>query len=478
MFAVSTCSGLPKETTSVKLQECIEKVVDQFAMLRHTQTERIITPSGSHRIYADSLCGTLPVFSCTDRNRIVWYQYRTSVTSENIPFYVTYPAEWCWDIDGQWLRFRDYYAINPRQASIIQSRFSIKFRSREMICDLLNMKLIDHLSGEEKELRRTHTLTGVIVGHGQIAFDRYYSSQEREIFLYDRATGCNEAHHLAIGDRVEFEVWWNKNENEGFYYDATHIQTEGVHHAMFAFNVQRVAKKTPKDAVVNRAVEYTTPLLNKVPIPPNTASGRDELAKYVDLKLNAMMMVAEYMLDSRWNVILNMAASKLYNAQRTAWMLMKGLENDAIRRRTAHSNTKTIAIAYCQTMGWKRPVEQTNGYKASVTVGKGDWVGNGNTIDEAYNDLIPRMIPKVFQKEKGKVAPKHPKTRVLEWAQHQMMTPPKTVFTEILMSKPGMRGWSARLSFGGKAVEAFARKKKEAESKCYHKLLAQMTFKL
>eukprot|EP01083_Nonionella_stella_P139857 427529_1 len=171
--------------------------------------------------------------------------------------------------------------------------------------------------------------------------------------------------------------------------------------------------------VLNHAVQFTTPLLNRMPIPPNTTDGRRELAKRVDLKLNAMMSVAEYMLHPRWHVILKMCASDMYNAQRTAWMLMKGLEIETMRRNKqldAHglpilqdkSKYKMIVVAYCRQMWprWKRPIEHikllcTGEYHATVRFGP---VGHEqtrnakgtqpqNALYDAYIDLM-QMIPK------------------------------------------------------------------------------------
>eukprot|EP01083_Nonionella_stella_P075925 206650_1 len=236
------------------------------------------------------LMNQLPTFSRLDPNCIVWYQYLVD------GHHTTYSAEWSWDIEGQWLKFQKYHQ---------QSIFSIEHNNHLMICDLLNMKLTDPLTGDKHTLKRTDKLIGTIVSFGQIAFTRCHASKQTEIFLYDRHTGYDKdvcEDDCKIGDRVVFCSWWNMDENDHYYFDITpHIAVDGAHLNMFAFNVK--------------------PLL-----PPITERRRRELAERVETKINQMMMVTEVMLDPRWPLVLKMASSSLYHSQQSAWMLMKHIE--------------------------------------------------------------------------------------------------------------------------------------------------------
>merc|ERR1712244_120088 len=158
------------------------------------------------------------------------------------------------------------------------------------------------------------------------------------------------------------------------------------------------------------------------------------------------------------------------------------------------SKYKAVAIEYCQKMGWRRPLETTqcvdSGYRAVVTFGetgkeKSDF-GNGlrqkNAIYEAYIKLIPVLIPKEYAielmikwvpgyKKQAKVSMKHPKCILLEWAQKNLIAPPKTVFSEFFDSVTNMKIWTANVTFCGETVESTAGKKKDAESKCFQELL-------
>eukprot|EP00488_Nonionellina_sp_1-RS-2012_P000958 TRINITY_DN1525_c0_g1_i1.p1 TRINITY_DN1525_c0_g1~~TRINITY_DN1525_c0_g1_i1.p1 ORF type:complete len:104 (-),score=28.09 TRINITY_DN1525_c0_g1_i1:515-826(-) len=71
----------------------------------------------------------------------------------------------------------------------------------------------------------------------------------------------------------------------------------------------------------------------------------------------------------------------------------------------------------------------------------------------------------------GQSVMKHPKSVLLEWAQKHGMAPPKTSFSEFSDSARNMRIWTARVTFGGKTIEAKASKKKDAESRCCQELL-------
>eukprot|EP01083_Nonionella_stella_P035399 96587_1 len=522
------------------------------------KTQQWITRSTPHNMtrsapHKKSLFNELPMFLHEDPNCVIWYQYRLPVTGNASPFYVTYPAEWCWDIEGQWLIFQEHYAINPIEAATTNSRFIIEDcdpihpndANHLMICDLLNMKITDQNTGHQYEFKRTNHLLGTITTFGQIAFNRYYASSEAEMFIYDRCTGyhagCCEA-DFSIGDRILFDVWWNKDDTNCYHYDVRHIQMGGIHYDMVAFNIQhddnQSTTETPKEQdkwcktenrVKNCTVEWTTPLLNAQPIPPNTAIGRTELAKRVELKLNAMMMVAQYMLDARWKVILAMAASSLYHGQRTAWMLMRNLETDKIRenvrnRAKARSGTvldtldslkvaldehglpifvdkskyKTIAITYCQKMAWKRPYESTEptatGFTATVCFGpqgkEESACGEGqrikNALYGAYRQLALRVIPKpnalrlmikLVPGYKKPKADKPAKTRILEWAQQKKIAPPRSDFTELVDSSRGTREWCARVSFVGQVFESRGPRKKEAEFDCYSALVRYLKLK-
>merc|ERR1712154_556193 len=57
-------------------------------------------------------------------------------------------------------------------------------------------------------------------------------------------------------------------------------------------------------------------------IPPNTEKGRMDLCSRVQTKLNEMILATEYLMDSRLQHIVVLASSHLYNAQKTAWILM------------------------------------------------------------------------------------------------------------------------------------------------------------
>merc|ERR1711933_509869 len=71
---------------------------------------------------------------------------------------------------------------------------------------------------------------------------------------------------------------------------------------------------------------------NDISIPPNTEHGRIELSSRVQLKLNKMMKNTEYTLDPRWQYISWLASSHLYNAQKTAYILLKNLEIKKIKK--------------------------------------------------------------------------------------------------------------------------------------------------
>eukprot|EP01084_Bolivina_argentea_P126325 223695_1 len=534
----------------------------------------------SNKLPICSLNDELPTFSSDES--VIWYQHLDFFTVRKIPFYVTYPAQWCWDIECQRLQFHEQYAINPTHAENVHSRFSIHGDSHPndanqwMFCDLLNMKVTHPNTGDEYELKRTDKLVGSITDYGQIAFDRYYSSEHAETFLYDRVTGyasTSGEDDLKIGDRVAFEVWWNKDDDDGYYYDISERETNGAHLDMFAFNVRSIvpdAADTPPTGIKPRALaqppervnpreddeciqvtleasQWTTPTLNMLSIPPNTVNGHVVLTKRVDLKLNAMMKVMEYMLDPRWPVILTMASSSLYNAQRTAWMLMRSLEMDKMALRETSddvpepvseeeeeevvsvacsdsseeskedpslkdvpldthglpvlqdkSKYKMVSVAYCQKMGWKPPTESVqivpNGYSATACFGPlgnevtacGRGVRQKNAIYSAYMQLAVTVIPKeraielmkkfIPQYQNKEMRNKHPKTRVVEWAQKHKIAAPKTKFKHVVDEGLKVRAWTASATFCGRTVECTRTKKKEAEFVCYEELLGHILF--
>ena len=117
-------------------------------------------------------------------------------------------------------------------------------------------------------------------------------------------------------------------------------------------------------------IKYTTPSLNAKPIPPNTEQGAIELAHRVQLKLNEMMMITEYILDRRWRSILTMASSNLYNAQKTTWMLMKNLENEKIRE-SVHKRQERM----------RRPQQAQNQYQQNVHNRQSMQYQNNNNYD-------------------------------------------------------------------------------------------------
>ena len=168
----------------------------------------------------ESLYGLIPDVSSDDEaNKIAWYQYLIFDKYENAaPFYVTYPATLSWEIDSQWLKFQEEYAINPSEAE----KSYCKFKAPEplshsqgcqspprMVGDLLTWKFKDTETGIQYHIKRTTKLIGTLVKHGQIEFVRYHKTNEKEIFLYDRKTGYddtidieNEYKELEIGDKV------------------------------------------------------------------------------------------------------------------------------------------------------------------------------------------------------------------------------------------------------------------------------------
>ena len=80
-------------------------------------------------------------------------------------------------------------------------------------------------------------------------------------------------------------------------------------------------------------LSYTTPKLNSLPIPSNTEAGLATLSQRVQDKLDAMMMITDYMLDPKWNSILTMAANNSYAAQKSTWVLLVQLERETIQKR-------------------------------------------------------------------------------------------------------------------------------------------------
>eukprot|EP01084_Bolivina_argentea_P089920 162120_1 len=247
-----------------------------------------------------SLFNQIPIFSSNHPNRIIWYQYLIFVALQK-PFYVTYPAEWCWDIEGQWLKFQEHYAINPREAEKVDSRFSIgdpesAESSHCMVGDLLNMRVIDNNTGKEYEFKRTHKLIGTLIAYGRIEFERYDAPKEREVFLYDRNTGyCDgvrERRNVSIGDRVVFEVWWYKDDNDTYHYDVTpHISSSSqyrIHFEMFAFNVSGASTSEIEDlsGAQKTPYAYTThhrasnPYMNDAPSDVSMESVNTSLACY------------------------------------------------------------------------------------------------------------------------------------------------------------------------------------------------------
>ncbi len=98
---------------------------------------------------------------------------------------------------------------------------------------------------------------------------------------------------------------------------------------------QRNAMYGDRSTYLPTLIDFTTPHWNSKPIPPNTEQGRVDLANRVQLKLDAMMELTVYMIDPRWQSILTMASSNLYNAQKTTWMLMKNLETEKMKQNLA-----------------------------------------------------------------------------------------------------------------------------------------------
>jgi len=164
-----------------------------------------------------------------------------------------------------------------------------------------------------------------------------------------------------------------------------------------------------------------------------------------------------------------------------------------------------VAMEYCQKMGWKRPVEAAqmygSGYRATVTFGKpgreksesGEGLRQKSAIYEAYIKLIPKVIPKQHAIElmikwvpgykkadkvstamvgqTGQSIMKHPKSVLLEWAQKNSITPPKTQFSEYADSTRNLRIWTATVVFCGKTYAAKGTKKRDAETKCFQEIL-------
>eukprot|EP01083_Nonionella_stella_P020166 55898_1 len=194
-----------------------------------------------------SLQDQLPLFNQSDA--ITWYQYLVDGS------YTTFTAEWSWDLEGQWLVFEKEYALNPKSAEKCHSDTYVESDLGVLMVDLLHLKAIDK-SNKSYELKRTDTLMGSLNSFGRIEFER--KKDNTEIFLYDRRTGYDqgitENDTIHVGDRVMFKVWWNKQDNDDYTYDMTHVIEPGtgnVHFGMFAFNVRR-ADNIPSSVNMNQ----------------------------------------------------------------------------------------------------------------------------------------------------------------------------------------------------------------------------------
>ena len=148
------------------------------------------------------------------------------MTKRKQPFWVTFPAECSWDIEWQWKKFREHYAMDPEAAERENSKFKIDVEQysvgnggiQSMIGDLLNMTVVDTNSKEQFDLKRREELLGTLCAFGRIEFERTYKAS-KETFLYDRKTGYDKAsgeNAFNIGDRVIFETWWNMNESQTY----------------------------------------------------------------------------------------------------------------------------------------------------------------------------------------------------------------------------------------------------------------------
>eukprot|EP01084_Bolivina_argentea_P158553 276171_1 len=164
------------------------------------------------------------------------------------------------------------------------------------------------------------------------------------------------------------------------------------------------------------------------------------------------------------------------------------------------SKYKRVAMLYCRKMGWKQPEETVqslpkSGYRATVSMGAMNEIRK-MTVDgdrkkrsvyNAYIRLIPLVIPRQAALElaekylplassvrgrgnkRANKMEKHPKSKMLEWAQKHGIKPPTINFTEIRQNNIIL--WSAESHFCGKTATAAGANKKESEFKCFKKLL-------
>eukprot|EP01083_Nonionella_stella_P292429 994562_1 len=170
----------------------------------------------------------LPTFLSTEA--LWWYQYLAYKSGKS---YVTFSAEWSWDIERQWI------AKEAEETEVnVEGRYRFYVEDKEV--DIVLMKV-----NQEYDLKRTRKLVGRLSVYGFIEFELVQGV--KMTFLYDRTTGYGKGVRegdINIGDMVVFETIWNKKEDDTYIHNLTHlvqpggVQCGGIQHDMVAFNVR------------------------------------------------------------------------------------------------------------------------------------------------------------------------------------------------------------------------------------------------